>query len=116
MHYHRLSMLIVLSTARLGNLATLPPLWDDIQVKHTWNAVPTNWESIGHPPANTTIDLHIALKPHRESALIDALYAVSDPSLPKQVLLPLFCSGLYSYVPCSVSDTVCTCPRSRSQS
>ncbi|KAF8262587.1 subtilisin-like protein [Lactarius quietus] len=47
---------------------------------HSWNKVPENWVNLGHPTAGTTIDLHIALRPHRESALIDALYEVSDPS------------------------------------
>ncbi|KAF8272665.1 subtilisin-like protein [Lactarius quietus] len=61
----------------------LAPLWDNMQVKHTWNAVPANWECMGPPPSGTTIDLHIALKPHRENALIDALYEVSDPRNPR---------------------------------
>ena len=39
---------------------------------------------------HSTIDLHIALKPDRENALIEALYEVSDPMLPKHVPLPLF--------------------------
>ncbi|KAF8257579.1 peptidase S8/S53 domain-containing protein [Lactarius quietus] len=67
-------------TGIVGDHSTLPtPLWDNMQVKHTWNAVPENWECLGPPPSGTTIDLHIALKPHRENALIDALYEVSDP-------------------------------------
>src|SRR6266702_5414099 len=117
MHYRRLSVLSVLASAPLADLATpLSPLWDDMQVKHAWNAVPANWESLGHPAAGTTIDLHIALEPHRENALTDALYAVSDPRLQTQVLLPPFRSRLYSRVPCSVSGTAHTYPRSRSQS
>jgi hypothetical protein len=114
MHYLRFSVLFVLAAAPLCDLSMpLAPLWDDMRVKHTWNAVPANWESLGHPPAGTTIDLHIALKPHRESALIDALYEVSDPRLPTYVLLSPFRSHLYSRVSCSVSDMVHTCPRSR---
>lgn len=62
---------------------SLAPNWDDTYVKHTWNAVPTNWESVGPPPAGTTLDLRIALNPHRENALIEALYEVSDPTHPK---------------------------------
>ncbi|KAI9435722.1 subtilisin-like protein [Lactarius indigo] len=85
MRYRWLSMLFVLAAARLAT--PLAPTWNDMQVKHTWNAIPANWESLGHPPAETTIDLHFALKPHRENALIDALYEVSDPDLPKHVLL-----------------------------
>lgn len=48
-------------------------------VKHRWNTVPSNWERLSQPPADTTIDLYVALKPHNENALIDALYEVSDP-------------------------------------
>ncbi|KAF8264651.1 peptidase S8/S53 domain-containing protein [Lactarius quietus] len=62
---------------------TLVPVWDVIHVKHTWNAIPDNWESLGCPPAGTTIDLYVALKPHYENALIRSLYEVSDPSHPK---------------------------------
>ncbi|KAF8260350.1 subtilisin-like protein [Lactarius quietus] len=57
----------------------LVPRWDDIRVKHTWNTVPSNWEILGPPPSNTTIDLHIGLLPQSENALIDALYEVSTP-------------------------------------
>ncbi|KAH9014657.1 subtilisin-like protein [Lactarius pseudohatsudake] len=84
MRYHRLFVLSVLTAAPLARLATLlPSPWNDIHVKHTWNSVPINWESLGNPPAGTTIDFHVALKPHRESALIDALYEVSSPRHPK---------------------------------
>ncbi|KAH8986035.1 subtilisin-like protein [Lactarius hatsudake] len=84
MRYLQLSVLSVLTAAPFANFATpLPPPWDDIRVKHTWNAVPQNWEALGHPPAGTTIDLHIALKPHHENALVDTLYKVSDPRSPK---------------------------------
>ncbi|KAH9029453.1 subtilisin-like protein [Lactarius hengduanensis] len=50
-----------------------------MKVKHAWDAVPNNWESLGHPPNQTTINLHLALKSHREDALVEALYEVSDP-------------------------------------
>ncbi|KAI9465053.1 hypothetical protein BJY52DRAFT_1184095 [Lactarius psammicola] len=43
-------------------------------VKHKWNVVLANWESLGHPPVGTIIGLHVALKPHRGSALTDGLY------------------------------------------
>ncbi|KAF8267808.1 peptidase S8/S53 domain-containing protein [Lactarius quietus] len=59
------------------------PRWDDTHVKHTWNNVPSNWESLGPPFSNTTIDLHIALQPQYENALVDALYDVSTPGNPK---------------------------------
>ncbi len=34
---------------------------------------------LGSLPTGTTIDLHVALKLHRENALIDAFYEVSNP-------------------------------------
>ncbi|KAF8266056.1 subtilisin-like protein [Lactarius quietus] len=75
-----LTVLFVFAVAPLANVATyLAPLWDNMQVKHTWHIVPANWEALGHPPPGTTIDLHIALKPHHENALTDSLYEVSDP-------------------------------------
>lgn len=87
MRYYWLSVLSVLAAVPLGELATpLAILWDDKRVKHTWPATPANWVSLGHPSSGTTIDLHIALKPHHENALIDALYEVSTPGHPKHVL------------------------------
>ncbi|KAH8985640.1 hypothetical protein EDB86DRAFT_2833056 [Lactarius hatsudake] len=53
--------------------------WDNMRVKHTWSAVPANWETLGSPSAGTMIDLYIALNPHQEDTLNDALYKVSDP-------------------------------------
>ncbi|KAI9450435.1 subtilisin-like protein [Lactarius psammicola] len=73
-----------------------------MHVKHTWNVVPTNWESLGQPPPDATINLYIALNPHQEGALIDALYQVSDHGHPRHVLLttpppaPLFMSPSWS--------------------
>ncbi|KAH9166807.1 subtilisin-like protein [Lactarius sanguifluus] len=54
-----------------------------MRIKHSWNAVPENWESLGNPLSGTTIDLHVALKAHRENALIDTLYQVSDANHPR---------------------------------
>ncbi|KAH9161680.1 Pro-kumamolisin, activation domain-containing protein, partial [Lactarius sanguifluus] len=76
MHYHLLSVLFTLAVI-LGCLAT--PRWDDLRVKHAWKSIPENWESLGIPSAGTTINLHLALKPHREKALVTALYEVSSP-------------------------------------
>ncbi|KAH9053333.1 hypothetical protein EDB87DRAFT_1835296 [Lactarius vividus] len=45
-----------------------------MRVKYAQNAVLKTWKCLGPPPAGTTIDLNIALKPHNENALIDALY------------------------------------------
>ncbi|KAH9040216.1 subtilisin-like protein [Lactarius hengduanensis] len=84
MRFHQLSVLPVLAAVPFADSETpLSPPWHDIRVKHTWNTVPPNWEALGHPPAGTTIDLHLALKPHHENALVDALYNVSDPRSPK---------------------------------
>ncbi|KAH8997709.1 subtilisin-like protein [Lactarius hatsudake] len=80
MRYRCISVLSVLSAGLLGGLVKpFSPPWDDAHVKHSWNAVPNNWVSLGRPPPGTTIDLYIALKPHRENALINALYEVSEP-------------------------------------
>ncbi|KAH9170163.1 subtilisin-like protein [Lactarius sanguifluus] len=54
-----------------------------MHIKHSWNAIPTNWVSLGRPPSGTTIDLYIALKPNREDALINALYEISEPGHPR---------------------------------
>ncbi|KAH9073479.1 subtilisin-like protein [Lactarius deliciosus] len=87
MRYSQLSVLSVLVDMPFANFASpLSSPWHDIHVKHTWNSIPSNWETLGHPPNGTTIDLHVALKPHNENALRDALYKVSDPRSPKHVL------------------------------
>jgi hypothetical protein len=81
-------VLSVLSAVPLADLATTPAaLWSDIRVKHTWNTVPANWESLGPPPNNTLIDLYISLKPYRENALIDTLYEVSGPGHQRHAVL-----------------------------
>ncbi|KAH9175626.1 subtilisin-like protein [Lactarius sanguifluus] len=87
MCFHQLFLLSVIAAATFPDLVTpLAPPWDDLRVKHTWGAVPANWETLGNPPAGTTIDLHVALKSHNWSALIEALHEVSDPRSPKHVL------------------------------
>ncbi|KAH9059104.1 subtilisin-like protein [Lactarius vividus] len=86
MHYLRLSVLCALAviTRPLDSAAThSSPNWNDIHTKHKWNAIPDKWESIGQPTDGTTIDLHIALKPHHEHALADTIYEVSNPNHPK---------------------------------
>ena len=101
MRCHWLSVLTALAVRPLGCLAT--PLGlplDNMLVKHTWDATPENWESLGYPPAGTTIDLRISLKPHHENALIDALYEVSSPNHPRHVVSPsLLCAPIYSREP-----------------
>ncbi|KAH8978364.1 subtilisin-like protein [Lactarius hatsudake] len=80
MHRRALSVLSTLSAAFLCGFATpLTLRWDEMKVKHAWDTVPKNWHSLGHPSNQTTIDLHLALKSHREDALGEALYKVSDP-------------------------------------
>ncbi|KAF8263866.1 subtilisin-like protein [Lactarius quietus] len=80
MRCHPLSVLSTLTTVLLGSLATPHvPRWGGMRVMHSWNAVPRNWASMGHPHAETTIDLHFALKSHHEHALTDALDEVSNP-------------------------------------
>ncbi|KAF8270541.1 peptidase S8/S53 domain-containing protein [Lactarius quietus] len=83
----QLSAFFVLTLVPPGCLTTLvSSRWDNLKVKHSWTTIPENWESLGHPPADTTIDLHIALRPHRENALIEALDEVSSPRHPKHAL------------------------------
>ncbi|KAF8275010.1 peptidase S8/S53 domain-containing protein [Lactarius quietus] len=87
MRYHCIFILSFLAAFLLGSLGKSPsPGWDDKRTKHSWNAVPMNWERLGRPPLSTTIDLYITLKPHSENALIDALYNVSTPDHPERVL------------------------------
>ncbi|KAH9160524.1 subtilisin-like protein [Lactarius sanguifluus] len=84
MRFHPLSVLSVLAFGPLSGLATpFASHWDDLRTKHTWNSVPENWQNLGHPPADATIDLHIALKAKNENALIDALIEVSSPGHPR---------------------------------
>ncbi|KAH9031110.1 peptidase S8/S53 domain-containing protein [Lactarius pseudohatsudake] len=80
-----LSVAAVLASGVLDCLAATPlePRWDDVRTKHAWSAVPEHWETLGHPAAGTTIDLHIALEPQRKNAVVDALYDVSSPKSPK---------------------------------
>ncbi|KAH9003241.1 peptidase S8/S53 domain-containing protein [Lactarius deliciosus] len=84
MRYHLFSVISILAAILLGSLAKpFSPRWDNMRIKHSWNAVPENWESLGNPLSGTTIDLYVALKAHRENALIDTLYQVSDPNHPR---------------------------------
>src|SRR6266702_4102878 len=97
-----LSLLSALAARLLGGLATpIAPHWDRMRVKHAWDAVPENWENLGHPPHATTIDLHLALKSHNENALIDALYEVSDPKSLKYVSPLPIRTRVYPPVPLS---------------
>ena len=87
MRHFRLSSLFFLIAVPLTALAASIAPWDDMQVKHSWNDLPADWENLGHPSAGTTIDIDIALKPHQESAVVDALSEISNPMHPRHVLL-----------------------------
>jgi hypothetical protein len=82
---HWFSVLSVITFATISLAKPIAPRWDDMKVKHSWDTIPNKWEHHGHPPDGVTIDLRIALKPHRENALVEALYEVSDPKHPKCV-------------------------------
>ncbi|KAH9161681.1 subtilisin-like protein [Lactarius sanguifluus] len=105
MHYHLRSVLFTLAAVILGCLAS--PRWDDLRVKHAWKSIPENWESLGIPSAGTTINLHLALKPHREKALVTALYEeqVAEHVMPHPHSLELVESWLKSHgvLPSSIS-------------
>jgi tripeptidyl-peptidase-1 len=86
----------VLAAIPFGLTTPLSPRWDDMRVKHVWGSIPEKWECRGHPPVGTTVDLRIALKPHRENALIDVLYEISDPNHSKFVSIALLLLCVYS--------------------
>lgn len=55
-------------------------------MKYFWKTVQDKWEKVDLPPDGATANPHISLQPHRENALIEALYEVSSPGPPKHVL------------------------------
>jgi len=111
-HWNWFSVLSFFIAMLLADFATALEPWHKMLVKHAWNAVPVHWESLGHPPAGTTIKFYIALKPERESALTDALNEISDPSHSRHVLLTTPPLALI-HVCRSVSDTGHTFLRSK---
>ncbi|KAH8979043.1 subtilisin-like protein [Lactarius akahatsu] len=91
-----LSVLAVLSALLFSGFATpLAARWDGMKVKHAWDAVPNNWESLGHPSNQTTIDLYFALKSHHEDAMAEALYGVSDPERSRYAPTPPICARMH---------------------
>ena len=99
---HLLFMLSMLSIWSGADQAfATPPTrrWERMMVKHSWNAVPQHWESLGHPPVDSSIDLYLALKTPNESALIDSLYEVSNPRHAKYVRPPSICARTTHFLP-----------------
>ena len=115
--YNPLAALTILSVLAIFPLSTAlqPRLLGDMRIKHARSEVPRNWERLGHPGAETTIDLHMALKSQDENALIDALYEVSTPGHPKYV--PHYSNhGCTHVYPRAVADMGSIYPRRRSPS
>ena len=84
MRFHQIFVPFVIIAFPLVVLATPHSShWDDMRSKHSWSAVPEDWECSGPAPIGTTINLYVALKAHRENALIHALHEVSTPGDPK---------------------------------
>ncbi|KAI9443546.1 subtilisin-like protein [Lactarius indigo] len=94
MRHHWLYALSSLIAAPLVDYAKPPLLWDNMRVMHAWSAVPADWETLGYPPASTTINLYIALNPHHDDALIDTLYEVAELVRPHPDTLELVTSWL----------------------
>ena len=92
-----LSFLIALLLARADFVAAVVN-WDEIRVMHTWNAIPANWESLGNTTDGARINLHIEIQPNRESALIDTLFEVSNPTHPRHVLATPTLAPLFTCV------------------
>ena len=82
-------VLFFFATVPLTDFATVVVPWNDLKIKHTWHSVPVNWETLGHPSAGSTIDLHIVLEPERETALIDAVSEISNPKHSRRVILTI---------------------------
>ncbi|KAH8997753.1 subtilisin-like protein [Lactarius hatsudake] len=69
MRHHLIPVLSLIAAILLGSLAKpFSPRWDNMRIKHSWNAVPENWECLGNPLSGITIDLY-----------------VSDPNHPRRV-------------------------------
>ena len=100
---------ILVAAPLTGHKTPLPSTWVDVRVKHKWNTIPDSWVSLGQPPNDTIIDLYISLKPHRENALVDALYEVSHPRHPKHVLFSTPLLAAYSPVPFFIADMAPIC-------
>ena len=112
MWYHWPFVLSFLAPVLLTNFVMAAVHWDEMWVKHTWNDIPVNWESLGNPDAREMIDLHIALIPEQEGALTDALSEISDPMHPRDVYLATP-PRAYTHVRRCVSDMAHTLRRNK---
>ena len=98
MQHFWIFVLFFLAAVTLTEVTTSVVPWNDMKIKHTWHDIPVHWETLGHPSAGSTIDLHIVLEPDRESALIEAVSEISDPKHSRHVLtIPP--PAPYSHVP-----------------
>ena len=79
--------LFFLAAVRLTELAIPFVPSDDVKIKHTWHAIPANWETLGHPYPGSAIDFNIVLQPDQESALIDAVSDISNQKHSRHVIL-----------------------------
>ncbi|KAH8983902.1 subtilisin-like protein [Lactarius hatsudake] len=86
MRHHLIPVLSLIAAILLGSLAKpFSPRWDNMRIKHSWNAVPENWSALAiHLAASpSTSTLHS--RPTARNALIDTLHQVSDPNHPRRV-------------------------------
>jgi hypothetical protein len=117
MYLHWIFVLSILVAVPLVGLATPhSPHWDDMHSKHSWSVVPEDWECSGHPPNGTTIDLYIALRRHRDDALIRALRGQHSWASKVPLLRHAFSLACTHVSRCSVADIVRIYPGSRSLS
>ena len=75
-----------------------------------WHTAPDNWESLGPPPTNTTINHYVVPKPHRENAFIDALYEVCNPASGHQKRVLLDACPLVLVLTCAAAPFQIRCP------
>ena len=80
-------VLFILAAVPLTYVATPVVPWGDMKVVHAWNAIPINWETLGHPSAGSTVDLYVVLEPDLDAALTDALSEISNPNHPRYIFL-----------------------------
>src|SRR6202012_273004 len=67
--------------------------------KDKWILILENWQNLGHPPAGTTINLHIALKAQNENIFLDTPYDVNI--LEYQMCVPLHHSSVHTVFTCA---------------